>query len=357
MADLAERAPTVSGFRRRLAPLLTLLASLCLAEGGPAAAAPDARPGTLRTFGDWVVGCDNGGRCAMVSLVPEQEEPPVAFLRLTREAGPDGAISIQLSPQDRENEGTVEVVAVDGREIAGRSADGGYNGALAETIARALPAGKSLAIRTAAGAGIVSLAGSSAALRYIDAEQGRAGGETAIVARGPAPASAVRPGPPLPTITALIPSGKAAPVSPAQYEAMRRLGGCDLDETSSVAAEPERSPLGAGKTLVLLPCSAGAYNLISAIFVVDHGKVAPAAFDAPSGFTAESGELPTVVNGSFDVGLLNSYAKGRGLGDCGVGQSFVWDGSRFRLAEQSEMNECRGNTDYIVTWRTTVVRR
>ncbi len=47
---------------------------------------------------------------------------------------------------------------------------------------------------------------------------------------------------------------------------------------------------------------------------------------------------------------LATYSKGRGLGDCGVTQHYVWDGSRFRLIDQAEMQECRGSADFIQTW-------
>jgi hypothetical protein len=65
-----------------------------------------------------------------------------------------------------------------------------------------------------------------------------------------------------------------------------------------------------------------------------------------------------LVNADWDKanGLLTSFSKGRGIGDCGVGSNFAWDGARFRLVEQEEMGECRGSTDYISTWRARVVR-
>ena len=66
--------------------------------------------------------------------------------------------------------------------------------------------------------------------------------------------------------------------------------------------------------------------------------------------------MRSIVNGAVDGGLVTSYAKGRGLGDCGVTQGFVWDGHRLRLVEQRAMGECRGNPDYLTVWRATVVR-
>ena len=90
---------------------------------------------------------------------------------------------------------------------------------------------------------------------------------------------------------------------------------------------------------------------------VRDGKFEPAKFDAPSGISAEGASVQNVVDGSFENGVLTSFARGRGLGDCGIRQQFVWDGARLRLSRQSEMGECRGNPDYITTWRADVVRK
>ncbi len=102
-------------------------------------------------------------------------------------------------------------------------------------------------------------------------------------------------------------------------------------------------------------------GLSSALFVLEKGAWRPAEADAPTGFAAtpagEGSPVPSVVNGRWQGGELTSYARGRGLGDCGVMQVFVWDGTRLRLSEQSEMGECRGNPNYVATWRTRVVRR
>ena len=91
---------------------------------------------------------------------------------------------------------------------------------------------------------------------------------------------------------------------------------------------------------------------MSAAFVIgDDGTLRPATFDASTGIDPEAGGVPQLVNAGFGEGLLSSHAKGRGIGDCGVSQSFAWDGTRFRLVEQSEMTECRGSTRLIPTWR------
>ncbi|WP_423325937.1 DUF1176 domain-containing protein [Sphingomonas sp. 4RDLI-65] len=320
------------------------------------------KPGTTRTFTDWTAGCDNALRCTLGSLLPDasigQDD---LTLNLVREPGPvangGGRMSLAIETRNAQAATTRPPASftVDGKPIALRDA-----AALAAAIANA----QSLKILDAQGGtrATLSLKGAAAALRYIDAQQGRAGSTDAVVAKGPAPSRA--PTPALPVIAAIAPSGAAAKLTPTQIATMRKRGACDLGNFPFGADPelfaPEVHALGGGKSLAILPCSTGAYNLIGALFIVDGAKITPAQTDAPSGFEetgADSGTpIRSVVNGSFENGILTSYAKARGLGDCGVTQSFVWDGTRFRLSEQAEMGECRGNIDYITTWRARVQR-
>lgn len=365
---------------RTLAPALLLAAcsgpSPAADEAAPAAPATTApkpaatptrdagvkpAPGELKTFRDWTVACDNTKRCAMASLGPEAGDFPGVTLEVARAAGPDGSYEIALHAQADDSPAPAALV-IDGARFA--FADDGLSGAPAGRIAAAMANGASLTVEDAGRArlGTISLAGASAALRYIDAAQGRAGTVSATVAKGGAPATQVPAAPPVPLVTAVAPGGTAATPSPAQLAEMRRLQGCDDEFVASKPDlfKPEAFALGGGRTLVLMPCGAGAYNVIQSLFVLDGARVAAAETDAPAGF-AETGAdhppVPSVVNGSFDAGLLGSYAKGRGLGDCGVAQSFAWDGRRFRLVEQNAMGECRGNPNYLRTWHARVERR
>lgn len=319
------------------------------------------KPGELKTFTDWTVGCDNTLRCTLGSLLPEMGGEDMITLNLSREPGPVAAGGGKISSA-LETSNDVEATkrlpvsfAVDGRRIALYDA-----AALAAAIANA----QSLKILDAKDGTLatLSLKGAAAALRYIDAQQGRAGSIDAVVAKGPAPSSA--PIPPLPIITAIAPSGTPAKLSGAQVATMRKRATCDLGSFPDGAGEsittPETYALGGGKSLVILPCSTGAYNLIGALFIVDGTRITPAQLDARSGFEVTGADTGTfvksVINGEFKDGVLISYAKGRGLGDCGSRQSFVWDATRFRLSEQADMAECRGNIAYITTWRATVIR-
>lgn len=321
------------------------------------------KPGATKTFTDWTAGCDNSLRCTLGSLLPDASiGEDTITLNLTREPGPvaSGGGKVSLAIETRNDQAATKrppaSFTVDGKPIALRDA-----AALAAAIANA----QSLKILDANGATLatVSLKGAAAALRYIDAQQGRASSTDAIVARGPAPSRA--PTPALPVIAAVAPSGTAAKLTAAQIATMRKRGSCDLGNFPPGADPelfaPDVHALGGGKSLAILPCSTGAYNLIGALFIIDGATITPAQTDAPSGFEetgADSGtRVKSVVNGAFKNGILTSYAKGRGLGDCGVIQSFVWDGTRLRLSEQSEMGECRGNIDYITTWRAKVIRQ
>jgi hypothetical protein len=138
-----------------------------------------------------------------------------------------------------------------------------------------------------------SLAGAAAAMRYMDARQGRAGTMAALVATGPLGASAVRPAPAFPSIRrARVPAG-AAPVTLWREElaALGKFTAC-ADEMRD-ASPPELYRLSKSETLVLVPCGAGAYNF-SAVPVIATGipgrrSFRFAAFDYQPGWSQDAG--------------------------------------------------------------------
>ncbi|MCC2978442.1 DUF1176 domain-containing protein [Sphingomonas sp. PL-96] len=324
-----------------------------------AAPQPDAdtgatpRPGEPKTFRDWVVGCDNGLACRAVALAPRDATNPVLMLVLDRAAGPGAAPVLRFTGPDLAGP---LAVSIDGTQLAtgGKGAENAvvFDGEDAAHIAAKLGTGRRLSVsgRDGKPIGTVSLDGAGAALRWIDAQQARAGTTGALVAIGEKPDTA--PAPALPVIRAIPVRGEAALLDPARVAAMKHVAGCD---TGRDLGQPQAKPLD-GRTLVLLPCASGAYNRMLAVFTVRDGKFEPAKFDAPSGISAADAPVQNVVDGGFENGVLTSFARGRGLGDCGIRQEFVWDGTRFRLAAQEEMRECRGSKTYLPTWRARVVR-
>ncbi len=345
---------------------LTMLAAMLSAFIAPAPSAAQApKPGALETYKDWTIGCDNRSRCEAVSLLPERgdwPDKPVA-LGLVREAGGAAAPEIWVS---RDSRGQEQIsFLVDGRKIATAASKDGearLQGPQAAALAVAMARGSTLEVRSGSAVlGRPSLAGAAAAMRYMDARQGRAGTMAALVATGAMSANAVRPAPP-PTLIRrqLIPAG-AAPVTLWREElaALGKFTGC-ADEMRD-ASPPELHRLSKTETLVLVPCGAGAYNF-SAVPVIATGipgrrSFRYAAFDYQPGWS-ENAAHPVLVNASWtpEKSALESYAKGRGIGDCGSSESYVWDGNRFRLVSASAMGECRGAWHWITTWSAKVVQ-
>lgn len=335
-------------------------ASTAIASGETAAAGTEARPapGQLRTFGGWAVGCDNVGTCKAAALAPEGGEFPAVLMSITRAGRPNGAITVAF--QSSEAIPLPLRIAVDGTPVGegGRTDDDAtrIEGGLAHRIVAAAANGRSLTVADGgnAASSTISLNGLAAALRYVDDQQGRAGTMGALVARGAA--SDTRAAPAVPVVTALTPGGSAATASPQEIARFRTAGNCDPDMAANSGQPVETHALGGGKTLLLLPCSAGPYNVTALVYVGDSSGFSPARFDSPTG-TGEGSGIANVVNGQWEKGVLATYDKARGVGDCGVSASYVWDGSRFRLVEQAAMEECRGNTDLIRTWHAQVRRQ
>ena len=333
------------------------LATALLAAAPRPADAP--RPATPRTFTDWAVACDNVRRCTMASLSPESGDTPGYTVVLARAAGPTAGYELAIGTLADDARRPTRLTIDAQSFVLARS----LVGPAAQRLASAIARGRTLRLFDARGRPVatVSLAGAAAALRFIDAEQGRAGTVTATVATGPRPATAVPLAPAAPVIAAPALGNAPAALSPKQIAAMKRTARCEAPPFPDSDWRPQVYPVGAGASLVVLPCSTGAYNLIGAVFVVRGSRVEPARADAPAGFAATGADPETpvtsVVNARVENGVLSSYAKGRGLGDCGMTQRFAWDGTRLRLIEQAEMRDCRGNPTFLRTWTARVERR
>jgi hypothetical protein len=328
-----------------------------------AAAAPaPPHPSPLKVFRDWIVGCDNGRACHAVALMPENGGDGGATMAVHRgpEAGAPPEIDFTL-----DGDGAAGLAA-GGKTLPVRlvrQADGATVApADVPAVIAALRTAPSLEILDSKGGalGTVSLAGASAALLYMDAAQERVGNVTALARPGTLPAERVPPPPPLPVIRSVrIGNGLPSTLTPARLAALRKEQGCTLDEVGGPDTV-ETYALDSGRTLILLACGSGAYNVsVVPLIATRDGsglRIAPAAFDSPP----EAGDdgKPVLTNAEWDpkAERLSGYDKGRGVGDCGVTQKYAWDGARFRLVEQNEMSECRGSVDYITTWRARVVR-
>lgn len=322
------------------------------------------QPAEPRTFQDWTVGCDNGGACHAVALATfEGSNDGWLTLGLRRAAGGTAEPVITLSAREEPCGATL---VADGQRLPVRIIEA-QNCAIVHpadmpVLVRALRTANTLEAFDAQGRslGTVSLRGAAAAMLFIDEAQGRLGTETALVRRGERPADAVPAAPLLPVVTA-APRSSDSPIllDDDRITALRRETGCTIDEVGG-PDELEARPLAPGKTLLLLACGTGAYNLSSVVLIAEQQgariDIVPARFDAAD-VEQESGQ-PILVNADWDGenGILHDFPRGRGLGDCGTRSRYVWDGSRFRLIHRETMGECRGSTDFITVWRARVAR-
>jgi Protein of unknown function (DUF1176) len=344
------------------------IASAFLAAALIAASVHGASPagpavGKLMTFKDWTVGCDNGLACQAVALMPEGGADQPLSVVVKRASGVAAPFTIELA--GAQSKATSYRILIDGR-IAFNGAikqDSDFvmlSGTEAMKFARAMTRGKIVEMIDSIGAkiGSASLSGTSAALRYMDAQQGRAGSAGAIIATGKKRATARKAV--IPVITAKkIALSKVLPETSAMV-ALSESSPCAAERfgsTEDTAYSLGNGPNGA-QALVMLNCGAGAYNFSSGIYIGQRdakGKwsFAPATFDyGAAGFSEES-KIPLLVNADWDAATqtIASFAKGRGLGDCGSSESWIWDGASFRLTSATAMGECRGSLDWIPIWR------
>lgn len=319
-----------------------------------AAAASAAQPEPPRTFRNWVMGCDNVHSCQALALPPEgYQEDPEAYLMLTLTRGARTNDPLRLSWDNEEEEPAT--LAVDGRVIERRATIGM---ALTPAMVDALKAGAAVSLTWSSGVQrSASLSGVSAALLAIDDVQGRVDTPTAAVRRGTRVMRATVPA--LPFIVRPAPS--AAPPRTITADQAEAIIGPDNARCSYATApvRPAAWRLDTRHSLVLIDhvCGNGAYNFLSTAMIIDEtGRVTPARFETDPGMGPEGPPGNVIVNAGFmpENGMLEAYAKGRGIGDCGWSATYVWDGSRFALANQAMMPECRLRMGFISIWSTEV---
>lgn len=361
MADGLSRQPPLSA-----AAALAGAAMMFVAGSAQAQAQGDSK-----TFRDWTAGCDNLKGCTALSLPGEAAET-TGFLKFERPGGPAGTVSLSLKLTGEKLKAPLAVrLSLDGAPFpaAGRTLAATVEDAETARIAfsdadtamliaaarkatgfSAVMAGKSYTI---------SLAGSVAALLWIDEQQGRLGTVTALTRKGDAAASSVLQPPALPVIaakaTARALDEKAAKTLGAALRKHLKSSEPDAcEDNDGAASTPDQAwPLDARQKLVGLYCGSGAYNVSTGYWLVAGEAVTSARKVA---FPRNGDNM--LINSDYDpkTGQIGFFAKGRGLGDCGSAGNYAWTGSGFVLTAFSTMGECRGIApdDWLVLQRSEV---
>jgi hypothetical protein len=334
-----------------------------------AARAEDPEPGDwtapeVSEFSDWSVACDNARDCTAVSIsrafvarVESTDPGDYALPRLwvKRAGGPSARARVFVDTtvwgEAGPGEGPLSLhvyTECDG-DCTGRAyrliwlepgrfelAPGDVAAFLAEstTTSRA-------ATRFADGRmhGIITTAGMTAALRYIDEAQERRGTVTAIYARGPKPASSVPPAPRLRRVRVM--RGEEAPDNavPAVNASLLTMRAVHCPEADLDAADPlhARWRLESGQYLWALGCSGNSHAPRRLWLIETPGKgVAPFAFPRPEQGRPATG--PILPNSDFDPvsGQITAYSDGK----CGWRRRWGWTGGAFTMIDAVEMPSC-----------------
>ncbi len=288
------------------------------------------------SFKDWAVGCDNTRHCDIVGYQAEEAEPAVS-LWLGRDGGGQAPLAAKLSAVAADDTGLL-TIRVGDVTLSGIKED-----LTAAQIARLLPAMKKAdAAQVSDGKHqwVLSLAGLNAALLKVDDLQGRIGTVTALARAGDKPASAVPPALPAPQLRAVTVPKPRESDQALLPQLLKAIPGGECDEALKTDSFSEVVRLSASQLLVLRECGRGAYQSLFQLWRVNDRKpYAPVAVKLPrAGGAADGG----ILGASFDNGVLSSYGKGRGIGDCGSFASWLWTADGFQLLEASEGPMCRG---------------
>jgi hypothetical protein len=350
-----------------------IAAVLFLASSARASKPAGVQP-TYREIKDWILACDNGGTCvakfvlddmAAKSSLPDTASP--GFLSITREAGPDGRLTIltQSMADSEHAKFDPSKMELDGKPFAtdwSTLADGDLvlQDEDAKTFVARVGDGKILTFVNNDHPQSVSLSGLKAVLLAMDDAQGRVGTVTALSRAGVKPASAVPPAPAIPTLVvapAAATLDDAADVAAkvrAHQAAALKAHGCDSDASQDAAYA-----LNSDETLVVLYCRMAAYQ----------GSVLLYRAPRASPQTAKLVVLPTqptlkaglnngeYVEGEWDAktATFTESAKGRGLADCGISTQWAFDGKAFQVASFNRQERCGGPPgDWPVLFRSQV---
>jgi hypothetical protein len=346
------------GIRSVLAGLV-----MVLAQGAAAQLYwPDAaRPPATDTFGDWIVACRPDRYCQAGSL-PVAPEGQGAFAVVYRNADDPQAWTSIYIPHGAEDPSSLGGISVEvrvsgpGGEIYRATwtadappAEAEYGPLDPTSHYRARPAfdghmpfieavrgGDVVAIRAEGFADRISLSGSAAALRRMDARQGLAGTTAALVERGdaalPVPAE-MGPAIGLRALT-LVAVDPPPPLS-ADLPLPPQDGDCD-------GVEPHAWKLADGRMLWGVCELWGNTNMLYRFWLAVPGSPIDVAFVR----RGAAGEDPQVLANpvlEHDGLVIRSMELGRGVGDCGEIARWLWDAVRGpMLVHFAEMPDCRG---------------
>lgn len=375
---------------------LALMGLIACGEREAAPADPGAAPGTAspgatqtasgsavrpesRAFREWLGACDNGNACVaytgtdaggwlMVRQAAGTEARPEILAGLSAFSGEDFVTGVQLNI-----DGQVQTLSPGPEGTMSYAVPAGRVPAVLARLASART------IQIGAGETQTSLptAGASAALLWIDDRQGRLDTTSALLRRGAGAVSGVPAAPILPVVSAAASvdqgrlegaadpgeqGGEAGVALPPSIEALADVRQCreDTSDNEYLQKAVLAGRLSADTELWGVPCGSGAYNAMYDFYVSesDGANARKVAFPSWEPRERQEGDIAGdgLVNPVFDprTNTIRHFPKGRGIGDCGMIQSWAWTGQAFVLTGEASMGDCWGIMPDLwpTTWRT-----
>lgn len=305
------------------------LAGIALSVGlGDALAQAPAAPDVplYQESKDWLLACDNTRFCEAKGFSDAES----AAMRISRGAGPNGALTVEIDVPDTAESPDVAAFRLDGRLLDLKSIQWAPDDAIgfgqatlvtadddsALRLLRRIRDGRVLSLGTTRSAPAVPLHGLASLLKVMDDVQSRTGNESALTQPGhggaanlaAAPAApALRGAPPPPT----LPAAEARALAASVRQAMRgdaAMASCDARTPSDVAVA-----LTATDALVMSECVRGAYQSRYVIFRVPRADPAAAqiiTLALPPGLEAGHSVGGPASSGPGSTGASASTAGG-----------------------------------------------
>lgn len=294
------------------------------------------------THKDWDLICDNTLTCRAAGYSSDDTDPAATVL-ITREAGIATPVTNEVMLADYDGEAAQKnlgtpVLLIDkksqGPLLAVDEDSWKMSEAQFSTFKQALQRDTSISFKDNANEYVFSGAGSSAVLLKMDDVQGRIGTPDALIKKGTASETSIKPAIEVPVIVKAPVTDTQSRDMTAQETALIKSRILELKSTAADCDEEllaetwQIASLNSEQSLVTVPCWRAAYNSGDMYFVIRNDmSVTP--------------ELVTDSATDYESGLLSFSMKGRGLGDCWSYQQWVWDGQQFVVSSSGNTGRCR----------------
>jgi Protein of unknown function (DUF1176) len=199
---------------------------------------------------------------------------------------------------------------------------------------------------------VLSFDGFNAAMLKIDEVQGRLDTPGALMRKGAKAEESVPAAMPPPVVKRVKtpptrPSDEAL-IDPILREAVVLADWSILGDVENPHKSIAR--LSSTQVLVFRQCFQGSYQSQSEVFIAnDKPPYSPRPVLLPSPYGVQQQDDPdepdlrnVVTEGDFENGILRSFEKGRGMGDCGEFMEWAWTGHGFSLTQASSERPCKG---------------